>query len=132
MLKNIILIENNKKYQCDTKQEVVKMLLDEDFYNLSEQEKNKKMHMKAIANCFNNMEISDGTDLKNNFNINEKFIIKDETTYILSLLITNKIILLERIDSNEFTKQLVKSKFTDNYIIVNKFAKELLQKYMLQ
>ena len=51
-------------------------------------------------------------------------------TYILSLLTTNNVILLERIDSNVFTQNLDKSKFNNNYVIVNKFAKELLKKYL--
>ena len=49
-------------------------------------------------------------------------------TYILSLSIINKFMLLENIDSNIFTKELDKSQMDGNYIIVNKFAKELLGK----
>ena len=40
-------------------------------------------------------------------------------------------LLLERKDSNIFTKKLNKDKIKDNYIIVNTFAKELLKKYIL-
>ena len=130
MLKKIILIENNQDYQCDTIQEVVEKLIDEKYYNLEYEEKIKKMKMLALANCLNNkMDIIEEIEL-DNFNIDNKFIIKDEMTYILSLLTTNNVILLERVDSNEFTKDLDKSNFTDNYIIVNKFAKELLKKYI--
>ena len=61
--------------------------------------------------------------------IEGKFIIKDEITYILSLLTTGNILLLERIDSNIFTKDIDKLNYNDNYIIVNTFANELPKKY---
>lgn len=131
MLKKIILIENDKEYQCDTMQEVVKKLIDENYYNFTQEEKINKMKMLALANCLNNKkEIIEEYELDTNFSIERKFIIKDEMTYVLSLLLTNNIILLERIDSNVFTKDLDKSNFNDNYIIVNKFAEMLLQKYI--
>lgn len=131
MLKKIILIENDKEYQCDTMQEVVKKLIDENYYNFTQEEKINKMKMLALANCLNNKkEIIEEYELDTNFSIEGKFIIKDEMTYVLSLLLTNNIILLERIDSNVFTKDLDKSNFNDNYIIVNKFAEMLLQKYI--
>ena len=128
MLKKIIIIENNVQHQYDSLEDIIKELIDENYYNLSEEEKIKKMEIKALANCLNNKikvikEVKDG-------DIEDKFIIKDEITYILSLLITGNILLLERIDSNIFTKYLDKSNFTDNYVIVNTFAKELLKKYI--
>lgn len=131
MLKKIILIENDKEYQCDTMQEVVKKLIDENYYSFTQEEKINKMKMLALANCLNNKkEIIEEYELDTNSSIEGKFIIKDEMTYVLSLLLTNNIILLERIDSNVFTKDLDKSNFNDNYIIVNKFAEMLLQKYI--
>ena len=54
--------------------------------------------MKAIANCINNsFEIVENVNSKD---LENKFVIKDETTYVLSLLIINKIILLERYNVN--------------------------------
>ena len=129
MLKKIIIIENDVDYQCDTFEEIVKMLIDEKFYDLTAEEKKEKMKMKAIANSINNkMEIIDTVDNLNN--IDGKFIIKDEITYILSLLITTNIVILERIDSNIFTKNLNKSNIKENYVIVNKFAQKLLNEYL--
>jgi len=131
MLKKIILIENDKEYQCNTMKEVVEMLIDKNYYNLSKEEQVNKMKMYAIANCLaNKMKVVDENDLIDGENIEGKFIIKDEMTYILSLLTTNNVMLLERIDSNVFTSDLDKSKFDNNYIIVNKFAKELLKSYL--
>lgn len=130
MLKKIIIIENDNKLQCDTQEEVVRVLLDKKYYELTEKEKLEKREIKAIANCINNKkEIVKEIEIDDE-NIEDKFIIKDEMTYILSLLITNKIMLLERIDSDIYTKTLNKSEIKDNYIIVNKFAKEILENYL--
>lgn len=128
MLSKIIIIENDNKVQCDSEEEVIKLLIDKRYYELSEKEKSEKREIKAIANCINNkMQIVEDADSED---IENKFIIKDEITYVLSLLIINKIILLERIDSNIYTSSIDKSNMKDNYIIVNKFAKELLKTYL--
>ena len=128
MLKNLIIIENEVEEQCDTLEELVKLLIDEKFYDMSDDEKLEKMKMKALANTLNyKMEIT--TEVLDN-NIEGKFVIKDEITYILSLISTNKLMLLERIDANIFAKDLNKENMTNNYIIINKFAKELLVKYL--
>ena len=122
MLNKVIIIEDDNKVQCDSVEEVVKTLIDEKYYELDEIEKLEKREMKAIANCINNsFEIVENVNSKD---LENKFVIKDETTYVLSLLIINKIILLERIDSNIYTSSIDKSNMKDNYIIVNKFAKE--------
>ena len=128
MLNKVIIIEDDNKVQCDSVEEVVKKLIDEKYYELDEKEKLEKREMKAIANCINNsFEIVENVNSKD---LENKFVIKDETTYVLSLLIINKIILLERIDSNIYTSSIDKSNMKDNYIIVNKFAKELLKNYL--
>ena len=128
MISKIIIIENDNKVQCDSEEEVIKLLIDKRYYELSEKEKLEKREMKAIANCINNsFEIVENVNSKD---LENKFVIKDETTYVLSLLIINRIILLERIDSNIYTSSIDKSNMKDNYIIVNKFAKELLKNYL--
>ena len=117
MFKKLILIEDKNEYQCDSIEELVKTLIDENYYNFTEEEKNNKLKMLSLANSLGN---------NGNFNI------KNEITYILSLLITNKVILLESTNSNFFTKYIDKSKISDNYIIVNTFAKEILQKIWIR
>ena len=129
MLKKLIIIENGKEFQFDTLDELVKELIDKNFYNMTQNEKKEKMKMKALANCLNTkMNIVEGITADDS--IDEKFIIKDEITYILSLLRTNNVLLLERKDANIFTKYLNKENFEDNYIILNTFAKEILDKYI--
>ena len=128
MLKKIIIIENNNKIQCDSEEEVVRLLIDDNYYELTEEKKLEKREIKAISNCINNdMKIVKEID---NDNIENKFIIKDEMTYIFSLLMTNNIMLLERIDSNIYTGRMNKTGLKDNYIIVNKFGKRLLESYL--
>lgn len=130
MLKKIIIIENNNKIQCNSEEEVIKLLIDNNYYELTEEEKLEKREIKAMANCINNnMKIVREIDIDTD-NIENKFIIKDEMTYILSLLITNNVMLLERIDSNIYTSRINKNGMKDNYIIVNKFAKRLLENYL--
>lgn len=115
MLKNLILIENNEKYQFDTLEELVETIIDKDYYKLSANEKQEKLKLKAFANSFGKAGIVDT---------------KNEITYILSLLVLNKFMILEKVDSNVFTKDMNKSNLDGNYIIVNKFAKELLENYI--
>ena len=128
MLKKLIIIENGEEVQCDTLEELVKILIDENYYNMTDSEKKENMKIKALANCMNNkIEIVD--EIKSS-NIEGCFIIKNEITYILSLLTINKVVLLERVDANILTKTLNKEGIKDNYIIVNKFAKDLLKEYV--
>lgn len=130
MLKKLIIIENGEEVQCDSLEEIVKILIDENFYKMSSEEKKEKMRMKAIANTMNNkMEIVE--DVFDN-NIDGKFIIKNEITYILSLISINKVILLERIDADIFLKNFNKEDFSNNYVILNKFAKDLLKAILLK
>ena len=119
MLKKIIAIENGENYQYDTLEELVQDLIDENFYNMQQNEKVEMMQKKAIANSFNltedkNLEIIDQ--------------IEDELTYILYLLTINNVVLLEHKESEIFTKDIDKTELEDNYIIVNSFAEELLNK----
>ena len=133
MLKKIIIVENGKEIQCNTLEDVVKTLIDENYYNMTPFQKTEKMKMKALSNCINNKkEVVQELPVNAKESIQDKFIIQDEITYILSLLTTNNILLLERKDSNIFTKDLNKENIKDNYIIVNTFAKELLSKYIIK
>ena len=134
MLKKIIIIENGEQVQYNRLEEIVKILIDENFYDMDQNKRIQVMRTKALANCINNkreiiqeiQKIQEDTTE----NLNEVFIIKDEITYILSLLMTNKIIILERKDSNIFSGDLNKENIENNYIIINTYAEELLKKYL--
>ena len=133
MLKKIIIIEDNIEIQCDTQEEVVKALIDENYYNMSNEEKENKMKMKALANCVRNkMKIISNPTQEEIKYLEEEFIVKDEVSYILSLLKMNNVLLLENKEANIFTKGIKKEKIKENYILVNTFAKALLKKHLLE
>ena len=128
-MKDLILIEGNEKYQFDTLEELIETIIHNKYYEMSENVKKEQLELKAFANCMQeNVDIvSNGEKLTS---IDGKFIIQDEITYVLSLLLLNKVMLLERTNSNIFTKNLDKSNISDNYIIVNHYAEDLLKKYL--
>lgn len=128
-MKDLILIEGNEKYQFDTLEELIETIIHKQYYEMSENVKKEQLELKAFANCMQeNIDIvSKGEKLTS---IDGKFIIHDEVTYVLSLLLLNKVMLLERTNSNIFTKNLDKTNISDNYIIVNHYAKDLLKKYL--
>jgi len=131
MPKKLVLIEAGEKYQFDTLEEMVRLIIDKDYYELSTEEKKVKLELKAFANCVpNKYEIV--KEINGSMMIDGRFIAVDEVTYIYSLLILNKVMILESTSSDILTRDLDKSEIADNYIIVNHFAKELLNKYLLR
>lgn len=130
MLKELILIEDGKSYQFSTEKELVEHLLGNNYYNATRQEQVEQMRINGKFNSVNTpIEVVDLQELDEG-DINNKFVIYDEKTYILSLLLANRYTLLERKDSNVFTSAMKKDKIEENYIIVNTFAKEILKRYI--
>lgn len=130
MLDKLIIIKDDKDYQCSTFEEVVKYLINENYYNLTKQEKENIMMKKAIEKAVdkglkiikNNNQIKD---------LNKSFIIIDEMTVILSIIKDqSKIVLLERKDSNIFNKYIKIPNNNDNYAIINTFATQALKNYL--
>lgn len=112
-------MQNGKHLMFDSKKDLVKYLLDDDYYNLSSDDKKKRIELKTLANS-----IGDKKLYSNNL------FAQDEVIYIYWLLMHSNVILLERKDSNIFTKGLDKININDDYIIVNKFASQLLERYI--
>ena len=130
MLDKLIIIKDDKDYQCNTFEEIVKYLINEYYYNLTKQEKENIMMKKAIEKAVdkglkiikNNNQIKD---------LNKSFIIIDEMTVILSIIKDqSKIVLLERKDSNIFNKYIKIPNNNDNYAIINTFATQALKNYL--
>lgn len=132
MLKKLIIIEGENQLQCDSEQDVIRALISNDYYQLSAKEQYEKMRLMATANLIgkSNVQIVDKENIKEGESLENKFVLFDEKTYVLSLLIHSNVNILENIDSNVYIGDLDKSKFTKNYVLVNKFAKELLEKYV--
>ena len=133
MLSKFIIIENNKDYQCNTFEDVVKHFIDENYYDLTMAEQKNKIMKIAIDNAINNnLKIMKKVENIDNIdNINESFIAIDEITVILSILKNQlRILLLERKDSNVFNKYIKIPETNDNYVIINTFSKHALKNYI--
>ena len=129
-MENLIVIEGKEKYKYNDIESLIKGFINERYYNMSETEQKNELEKKAIANTIqDNIKIYNMEAKAQNYD-KEAFIIYDEITYILSMLKFNKIILLEKTNANIFGKYINKENITDNYIIVNKFANEIIQKYL--
>lgn len=129
-MENLIVIEGKEKYKYNDIESLIKGFINERYYNMSETEQKNELEKKAIANTIqDNIKIYNMEAKAQNYD-KEAFIIYDEITYILSMLKFNKIILLEKTNSNIFGKYINKENITDNYIIINKFVNEIIQKYL--
>ena len=129
-MENLIVIEGKEKYKYNEIESLIKGFINERYYNMSETEQKNELEKKAIANTIqDNIKIYNMESKAQNYD-KEAFIVYDEITYILSMLKFNKIILLEKTNANIFGKYINKENITDNYIIVNKFANEIIQKYL--
>ena len=129
-MENLIVIEGKEKYKYNDIESLIKGFINERYYNMSETEQKSELEKKAIANTIqDDIKIYNMESKAQNYD-KEAFIVYDEITYILSMLKFNKIILLEKTNANIFGKYINKENITDNYIIVNKFANEIIQKYL--
>ena len=129
-MNNLIVIEGKEKYQYDDLQSLVKNFISPNYYEMSKEEKENELEKKTIANTMleKNKTMKIEKEIKE---IDENaFILYDEITFILSLAKFNKIVLLERTDANIFSQYIDKQSFKDNYIIINKFANEIIKKYL--
>lgn len=132
MLDKLIIIEGDKDYQYSTFEEIVKYLINENYYNLTKQEKENIIMKKAIENAIDKgLKIIKNKNQIKEKDLNKSFIIIDEMTVILSIIKDqSKIVLLERKDSNIFNKYIKIPNNNDNYTIINTFATQALKNYL--
>ena len=129
-MENLIVIEGKEKYQYKDIKGLIENFINKNYFNMSEEERKKELEKKTMANTMqSNIKVVKLEKDKKNFDENA-FILYDEISYILSLLKFNKIILLEKTDANIFSKFINKKNIECNYIIINKFANEILEKYL--
>ena len=115
-----IIIEGKNDYKCNSIEDVVRKLVDQNYYELSEIEKKEAIRRKATANAL-------GKTLHSKENYLSDFILDNEITYILSLLKMEIIYLLEHRDKRELTLGIDLPNDSKNYVIVNSYAQELLK-----
>lgn len=129
-MKNLIVIEGKEKYQYDNIKNLIESFVSKNYFDMPNKEKNNILEKKAIANTMmNNIKIIKLNKYPDDFEENA-FILYNEISYILSMLKFNKLTLLERTDANIFGRYINKELIEENYIIVNKFANEILKKYL--
>ena len=132
MLDKLIIIKDDKDYQCSTFEEIVKYLINENYYSLTKQEKENIMMKKAIEKAIDKgLKIIKNKNQIKEKDLNKSFIIIDEMTVILSIIKDqSKIVLLEKKDSNIFNKYIKIPNNNDNYTIINTFATQALKNYL--
>lgn len=114
----IVLIGNGTSYKLNTLQEIVEILIGEQYYNLSKEEQTTVLRQIAFENeTINQFE-------QGSINI------QDEITYILSLLKLNLITVMESKDADILGRYMDKNLIDGNYIILNAFADRLLEGYL--
>ncbi len=129
-MENLIVIEGKEKYQYKDIKSLIENFISKNYFNMSEEERKNELEKKTIANTMqSNIKIVNLEKEKKDFDENA-FVLYDEISYILSMLKFNKIILLERTDANIFGKYINKENIKDNYIIINKFANDIMKKYL--
>lgn len=129
-MENLIVIEGKEKYQYRDIESLVEKFINENYFYMDEADRKVELEKRAIMNnTQNKIKICKLDNKTTNFDKNA-FIIYDEITYILSLLKFNKIILLEKTNANILGKYINKENIEENYLILNKFADEIMQKYL--
>ena len=128
-MENLIVIEGKEKYQYKDIKSLIENFINKNYFDMSKEERKIELEKKTIANTMqSNIKI---VKLEKTEDFDENaFILYDEISYILSMLKFNKIILLERTDANIFGRYINKENIKDNYIIINKFANEIMKKYL--
>ena len=130
-MKNLIVIEGERNYQYNNVQELAKDFIHPNYNEMSKAEQIKEIEKRAIANMVKeNVQIVTMNKEQTIPIIKNKFVINDEYTYILSMLMYDKFVLLEEINANIFGKYMKQKPKKGNYIILNKFANEIMQKYL--
>ena len=127
----IIVVEDGKKFCYSTKEELVKSILGEDYYNLSNEEKQKRLEICTYRNAgleqIPIININKG-EVVNNIK-DKKYIVFDEDTFILSLAKNNKLVIYEKEDANIFAKDVDKQnlkRISESYICINDCANIIL------
>ena len=132
-MEKLIVIEGRESYQYSNINNLIKNFINKDYFNMSVEERKNELEKKIMANTIQrNIKVVKLENNMKNFSHNA-FVLYDEITYILSMLKFNIIILLERKDAEIFGKYINNENIKnneDNYIILNKFADEIMTNYL--
>ena len=123
-MEKLIVIERTNHKGYESVESIIKDFVCDNYYEMTDEEKKKQLSLKAAANT-----MVSRTEVKETYD-KDAFIIKDEVTYLLSLAKFNRILLLERMDANILCRGLDKTGYSENYVVVNKFADQLIKEHI--
>lgn len=131
-MKNIVIVEANKKYVFSNEKEVIEQFLGQDYYELNKKEQYEKLKLKTFMNATIRKlpvkDIQQGEAIENMEE--EQYILWDEETFLLSLAKNNDIVMYEKENANMFAKNINKEnleRVNKEYIRINDCANALLK-----
>ena len=134
----LVVIIQGRQFKLKNLNNLVASIFGKSYFDLSQEERLKVRYEKAhaISQFHKYLPIvnteqgtyGDNFDIvKKDYDFENAFIIDDDYSYILSLCKINSFMLLEVRNSNIFTGLIDKNKIKDDLVIVNHFAKDILE-----
>lgn len=133
----LVVIIQGQQFKLKNLNNLVASIFGKDYFNLSQEQRLKLRYEKAYkisefhkylpvihtekGTYGENFEI-----IKKDYDFENGFIIDDDYSYILSLCKINSFMLLEVRNSNIFTGLIDKSKIKEDLVVINHFAKDIL------
>ena len=133
----LVVIIQGQQFKLKNLDNLVASIFGKSYFDLSQEERLKVRYEKAhaISQFHKYLPIvnteqgtyGDNFDIvKKDYDFENAFIIDDDYSYILSLCKINSFMLLEVRNSNIFTGLIDKSEIKDDLVVINHFAKEIL------
>nr|WP_288713261.1 hypothetical protein [uncultured Intestinibacter sp.] len=133
----LVVIIQGQQFKLKNLNNLVASIFGKSYFDLSQEERLKVRYEKAhaISQFHEYLPIvnteqgtyGDNFDIvKKDYDFENAFIIDDDYSYILSLCKINSFMLLEVRNSNIFTGLIDKSEIKDDLVVINHFAKEIL------
>ncbi len=133
----LVVIIQGQQFKLKNLNNLVASIFGKSYFDLSQEERLKVRYEKAHAisqfhKCLPIVNTEQGTYgdnfdiVKKDYDFENAFIIDDDYSYILSLCKINSFMLLEVRNSNIFTGLIDKSEIKDDLVVINHFAKEIL------
>ena len=133
----LVVIIQGQQFKLKNLNNLVASIFGKSYFDLSQEERLKVRYEKAHAisqfhkylPIVNTEQVTYGDNfdiVKKDYDFENAFIIDDDYSYILSLCKINSFMLLEVRNSNIFTGLIDKSEIKDDLVVINHFAKEIL------
>ena len=133
----LVVIIQGQQFKLKNLNNLVASIFGKSYFDLSQEERLKVRYEKAhaISQFHKYLPIvnteqgtyGDNFDIvKKDYDFENAFIIDDDYSYILSLCKINSFMLLEVRNSNIFSGLIDKSEIKDDLVVINHFAKEIL------